>query len=274
MSEIRRCPGHGAFEGEACPTCAKAGERLLDTGQRRRVSKFMSGALRHFPDDVGLSLDAHGWTVADDLVAAVTAKYDWADPEAVAGVIRTDPKGRFERAGERVRAAYGHSVAVDLDAPETPVSGELYHGTAPENVPAIREEGLRPMDRQQVHLSGTAREAREVGRRHTTDPAVFVVDAAGMETDDHRIVRRGEGVYTTDRAPRSTSRSSISARSASKACSRPRRRPRGTRGRAGGPRRRRPGARGWRSSGRVPRAPPRGRRSPVPSGSGGSLRAI
>ena len=225
MTAIRACEDHGYFEGEGdgevedhgCPVCSDAGELALDGTRRRRLSKFTSGALRHFPGDVGLSLDGAGWTPFEDLVAAVERKYDWATREHVAAVVATDPKGRFERAGPasddadadadagrdggRVRAAYGHSVAVALGDTDDPVPDALYHGTAPENVPSIRADGLEPMSRQQVHLSGTVAAAREVGRRHAADPVVFVVDAAAMRGDGHRITRRGEGVYTTDAVP-------------------------------------------------------------------------
>lgn len=201
MSGVRRCPDHGPFEGEACPACGATGDRLISGERRKRLSKFASGALRHFPADAGLELDERGWTDYTDLVEAVVEKYDWAEPEGVAGVIATDPKGRFERSGDRVRAAYGHSVDVDLEPAETLVPDELYHGTAPENVPAIRKQGLKPMDRQRVHLSETVGGAREVGRRRANDPTVFVVDAARMDAESHRIVRRGQGTYTTDRVP-------------------------------------------------------------------------
>ena len=81
----------------------------------------------------------------------------------------------------------------------------LYHGTAPRNVESIRAEGLRPMGRQQVHLSDGVADARAVGARHTdTDgeaPAVFAVDAAGLREAGHDIARRGTATYTTDRVP-------------------------------------------------------------------------
>ncbi|WP_225335466.1 RNA 2'-phosphotransferase [Halomicrobium urmianum] len=212
---IRACDEHGFFDGETCPACGGRGETVLSGERRRRLSKFASGALRHFPDDVGLSLDDAGWTAFDDLAEAVAGKYDWGGSRELAGVIETDPKGRFEwtggaaagsddsqaPAGGRVRAAYGHSVDVDLDAADTPVPDTLYHGTAPRNVDAIREEGLRPMSRQKVHLSGTLAEAREVGSRHADDPIVFAVDAAAMERDGRRVVERGRATYTTDRVP-------------------------------------------------------------------------
>jgi putative RNA 2'-phosphotransferase len=135
------------------------------------------------------------------LVGAVTEKYDWARPEHLEALVATDPKGRFERRGHRIRAAYGHSVDVDLGATDDPVPDTLYHGTAPRNLDAIREEGLRPMDREAVHLSGTIEAARSVGARHAADPVVLVVDAAGLLAEGHEVHKRGRGTYTTDRVP-------------------------------------------------------------------------
>ena len=200
MGEICRCPDHGYIESQSCPVCGAESEQLLSAERRIRLSKFMSGALRHFPADVDLSLDEQGWTAYNDLVEAVLEQYGWAESAHVEVVIATDPKGRFERSGEHVRAAYGHSIDVDLEPAETPVPDELYHGTSSENVAAIHEEGLKPMGRAQVHLSETVESAREVGRRHASDPVVFVVYAAELQKEDG-IAKRGRGIYTTDRVP-------------------------------------------------------------------------
>lgn len=77
----------------------------------------------------------------------------------------------------------------------------LYHGTAPRNLESIRAEGLQPMSRQQVHLSGTRRTARAVGERHTAEPVVLAVDAATMLADGYRIAKPGRETYTTDVVP-------------------------------------------------------------------------
>lgn len=203
MSEpaVRTCPDHGYFAGGSCPVCGAPSRIVLSAERRTRLSKFASGALRHFPGDAGLEPDDGGWVGFDALEGAVREQYDWADREALEGVIATDPKGRFERAEDRARAAYGHSIDVELDVPDTPVPDRLYHGTAPSALGSIRRQGLEPMSRQQVHLSGTVEDAHEVGRRHADDPVVLGIDAAAMERDGHRIVRRGRGVYTTDRVP-------------------------------------------------------------------------
>jgi len=218
-ADVHRCEDHGFFEGAECPRCGGAGERVVEGGRRRQLSKFMSGALRHFPADAGLELDASGWTPLPDLVAAVESKYHWPDRETVAAVLATDPKGRFERdpvtggTPDRVRAAYGHSVDVTIEDDGGPVPDTLFHGTAPRNVGAISEEGLRPMSRQQVHLSASVERARAVGQRHSDDPVVLEVDAAAMERDGHDISRRGEATYTTDAvAPRYLSELSVTER--------------------------------------------------------------
>lgn len=68
---IRFCTDHGYVDGESCPVCDATGHRVLDDERRTRLSKFVSGALRHFPDDAGLSLDGGGWVAYDALVDAV-----------------------------------------------------------------------------------------------------------------------------------------------------------------------------------------------------------
>lgn len=203
---LRRCPDHGYFESggetgaDGCP-CGREGEAALSSERRTRLSKFTSGALRHFPADVGLAPDDRGWVAWDALVAAAGDRYRWADEPALAAVVATDPKGRFERDGDRVRAAYGHSIDVTLEPADAPVPDVLYHGTPRRNAGAIRREGLRPMGRQTVHLSETPATAREVGRRHGAAPVVFAVDAAGLLADGHRVTKRGRETYTVGRVP-------------------------------------------------------------------------
>lgn len=201
MNDVRYCDDHGYFAAESCPVCNRQEKRVIGADQRRQLSGFTSGALRHFPSDVGLDLDSEGWTGFDDLVAVVEQKYQWAGHDTVESVVATDPKGRFEREDNRIRAAYGHSVDIHIDTDDEPVPDTLYHGTAPRNLDAIREEGLQPMSRQQVHLSESIEEAETVGNRYTSDPVVLAVDVEDMVDDDYRIDKRGKTTYTTDRVP-------------------------------------------------------------------------
>jgi putative RNA 2'-phosphotransferase len=200
MSDIFHCDAHGYFDTAECPTCGAAGTHILDESTRTQISKFLSGALRHFPDDAGLELNDAGWTATDAVVDRASEKYG-VDREAVIGIIHTDPNGRFERDGDRVRAAYGHSVAVDLAAGGTPVPDTLYHGTSPDALDSISSEGLKPMSRQYVHLSDSVDDAESVGSRHAADPVILEIDAEAMLADDYTITKRGHAVYTTGHVP-------------------------------------------------------------------------
>lgn len=90
---------------------------------------------------------------------------------------------------------------VTLDPTDATVPDRLYHGTARRNVDSILEEGLRPMGRQQVHLSETVEGARDVGRRHDDDPVVLVVDAAALVEAGFDVEKRGRETYTVAHVP-------------------------------------------------------------------------
>jgi len=201
MSNISQCDIHGYFDGEHCPECEDNWNHILSGSQRKKVSKFISGALRHFPDDVGLELDESGWVEFKILVEVAQRKYDDVDREAIRAIVQTDPKGRFEIDGNLIRAAYGHSVEVDLESGGTPVPDILYHGTAPENVEPIQQDGLQPMTRQQVHLTDSIKEAEGVGKRHSREPTILHVDAEQMINDGKTITKRGKSVYTVESVP-------------------------------------------------------------------------
>ena len=201
MNTIHSCDEHGFFTTEKCPICESPDTHIISSERRMRLSKFMSGALRHFPSDADLELDKRGWTAYEALVESVLKQYSWSTEEQIAGVIATDPKGRYERDAGRVRATYGHSVDVDLEQTDTSVPAQLYHGTAPGNRTAILQEGLKPMSRQAVHLSETEPEARTVGQRHAAEPIILMVDSRSMVNDGHQITKRGRGIFTTDAVP-------------------------------------------------------------------------
>lgn len=199
LAVIRVCSDHGYFDEQQCPVCDTDGREVLSEDRRVQLSKFMSGALRHFPTDVGLSVDSNGWVDREELVTAVLQKYSWADPDHIEAVIATDPKGRFECHGVQIRAAYGHSISVDLDQTEAAIPDRLYHGTAPRNLDTIADDGLKSMNRQLVHLSETPAAAREVGSRHADEPIVLTIDAKGLAEDGVQIDKRGEDTFTVDR---------------------------------------------------------------------------
>jgi hypothetical protein len=90
-------------------------------------------------------------------------------------VIGSD-KQRFELKDSRVRATYGHSFPVDLGLEPVEPPPQLYFETERDLGQSILRIGLRPRDRQYVHLSSSVNEAIAVGKRRDSAPAVIVVD--------------------------------------------------------------------------------------------------
>jgi putative RNA 2'-phosphotransferase len=163
------------------------------------TSRFLSYVLRHAPDTIGLELDAQGWAFVDDLLAKSAAAGRTIDRAMLLTVVETSDKKRFTLSadGRRIRAAQGHSIAVDLGLEPATPPAVLFHGTADRNVESIRAEGLKPGERRKVHLSLDEATARAVGRRHGR-PVVLRVDAARMHADGLPFWRADNGVWLTD----------------------------------------------------------------------------
>lgn len=162
---------------------------------RVRLSKRISYLLRHHPEDGGLDPDPHGRVPLEALAEALRATR-----EQVLEVVERDEKGRFEVAGEMIRAVYGHSFAIEETGEPCAPPQVLYHGTPRRSVDVILREGLRPMARQMVHLTATVAEAREVGLRRDAKPVVLAVDAAGAAASGIEFRRAGE-VYLCPGVP-------------------------------------------------------------------------
>ncbi|WP_196776851.1 RNA 2'-phosphotransferase [Haloechinothrix halophila] len=167
----------------------------------------MSHALRHAPWLYELELDGEGWAPVDQLVDALRAKggaWEAVDGEALADMIESSAKRRFELVGDRIRALYGHSLPGRIERQPATPPDVLYHGTAPETWEAIRVEGLQPIRRQYVHLSVDKETAVAVGKRKSTSPVLLSVAAAAAAAD-------GVEFYMETRQPGSHSRFRLSS---------------------------------------------------------------
>lgn len=175
---------------------------MVDEKATVRISRFLSMVLRHQPDAVGITLDEGGWVDVDVLMAACAAKGRRFSRATLDHVVATNNKQRFSFSadGRRIRANQGHSVEVDLGLAAAAPPDVLYHGTAAATLPAILREGLRPMARQDVHLSADQDTAVRVGARHGR-PVVLEVDAAGLAAAGHTFRVSANGVWLTDRVP-------------------------------------------------------------------------
>ncbi|WP_433546723.1 RNA 2'-phosphotransferase [Streptomyces sp. CA-294286] len=178
----------------------------MDEQRAVKVSKYLSKHLRHQPERIGIILDAHGWVEIDTLLRAF-AEHGFplsrAELDHVVAVndkqrfaVRDDEPGR----GPVIRASQGHTVGVDLALPPAEPPAYLYHGTHPRALSAIRAEGLRPMNRDDVHLSPDRETANRVGARRGR-PVVLSVDAGAMHRAGYVFRVSANGVWLTARVP-------------------------------------------------------------------------
>ncbi|MFI9365722.1 RNA 2'-phosphotransferase [Kitasatospora sp. NPDC053057] len=174
----------------------------MDEKRLVRSSKMLSRILRHEPELVGITLDGSGWVRVEVLLDALAAKGRPLTRAELDHVVATNNKRRFGFSpdGLSIRANQGHTVAVDLGLTAAAPPHVLYHGTADRHLASIFREGLRPMTRQDVHLSADTETATRVGARHGR-PVVLTVNAAAMAAAGHEFRLSENGVWLTDAVP-------------------------------------------------------------------------
>ncbi len=162
----------------------------------RKLSRFLALLLRHRPERFPISMDAEGYAELDAVMKILKGlpNFRWATRADIEAVLALPGRKRFEIVGERIRALYGHSVIRPTYTPVAPPA-VLYHGTAPENLEAIRCEGLRPMQRQYVHLATTPEMARSIALRHTHEPVILRIDAARAHAAGVVFYHPEENIY-------------------------------------------------------------------------------
>ena len=196
---IKRCPQHGLFRGEHCH-CGSSGQVLLDETKTEQLGRLVAGSLRHFPADLGLEMDSHGWVDLAKLGEVVASRHRWADKDLIIALIQSDSKQRYEISGEYVRARYGHSVDVDLDHPVNK-SPLLYYGASEEEADRILEIGIKPASQRYVHLSATAEKAWHVATFRTGNPKVIQVDAAAAQNAGVKMMRVSDDIVISETIP-------------------------------------------------------------------------
>jgi len=142
-----------------------------------RFSRWMAYVLRHNPSRYGLQPDRQGFVVLEEFLRVASRRYPDVAPERLRQLVDAAGSGRFEVSDNRLRARYGHSIAVDPPGPPVEPPLRLYHGTDASRVEEILAEGLCPVDRRMVHVSRTAEEALSIARRKTTQPILIAIDA-------------------------------------------------------------------------------------------------
>ncbi|MFB6346343.1 MAG: RNA 2'-phosphotransferase [bacterium] len=144
----------------------------METG----LSKTLSYFLRHNPNDGNLTVDDQGFVDLDDLLETLRQEgWDLSREELIERIDDPDVE-RFERVESVVRATYGHSIDVEPEYREIEPEFPLFHGTARRAWSSIKQEGIKPMNRQYVHLSRSREEALRVGRRHDNNPVILEIN--------------------------------------------------------------------------------------------------
>lgn len=163
----------------------------------------MSHALRHAPWQYELELDDEGWVLVDQLLEGLhelphfqsVTRHDFEE------VINNSTKSRFELQGDHIRALYGHSVPGKLSKKEGTPPNILYHGTQTRFLTAIRQEGLKPMARQYVHLSIDTTMARTVGSRRGSQTVILQIQAGAAAQHGVKFYEGNAQVWLADFIP-------------------------------------------------------------------------
>ena len=156
-----------------------------------RLSRFLSYLLRHKPKEYPLAIDREGFAPWGEVVDMVQERFYDVTEEQIRAVVSGAEKKRFELCGDKVRATYGHSFPVDLGGAAAIPPAELYFGAARDLAQSMLRSGLKPRDRQYVHLSVTAEEAESVARRHDPSPAIIIIDAQAAHSEGIQFYRSG-----------------------------------------------------------------------------------
>lgn len=171
----------------------KISEKELST-----ISRFLSFALRHGPEKIGIQLDANGWARIEDLVKQSNRCGRRLSPELIRRVVAACDKQRFAISsdGLYIRANQGHSIAA-IDVGLAPVEPPelLFHGTAQRFVASIMATGINKRSRNHVHLSADEATAVHVGLHHGK-PVILQILAQAMQAESHTFPRSSFNLLT------------------------------------------------------------------------------
>lgn len=168
-----------------------------------KISKYLSLILRHKPEELGIQLNDNGWTDIEILLDKINNNTDFNITfRLLKEVVDNNDKKRFDISedGKKIRANQGLSVDIDLELIEAIPPRYLYHGTADRFVPSIREEGLKKMSRQYVHLSDNIESAETIGRRYGK-VNILIIDTQAMRQDGYKFYQSKNSIWLIDFVP-------------------------------------------------------------------------
>ena len=166
-----------------------------------KLSKEISFALRHAPQEYGLKLDEEGYVGIEELLSAINAGGDYNPPATLNDIIEMinlSEKKRHEINDGKIRALYGHTVPERIIKKEGTPPDVLFHGTSHKAIDRIMNEGLKPMKRNYVHLSADIDTAIRVGKRRDENPIILQIDVESAQRDGIKFFVGNDKVWLCD----------------------------------------------------------------------------
>jgi putative RNA 2'-phosphotransferase len=193
----RSASGHG---GEGSTRKAQPKSTLDAPVADTQISRFLSYALRHEPESVGLTMDRAGWVEVDDLIEGARTQGISLSLNRLERLIERDEEGWFSLSNDktRIRAKHRHSVQVDIAPTGVEPPELLYLGAAAQQAQTILGKGL-PSAGQPIRLAGEPHRALRLGARHE-DPVVLEVLARSMVDSGYSFQQSADG-WLTDEIP-------------------------------------------------------------------------
>ena len=169
----------------------------------KKLSKLLSYILRHHPEKFNLALEPNGWVDIEILISILRKKPRWSrlTVSDIEKVMELSDKIRYEIKDNKIRAAYGHSIPVEISNPLTIPPEYLYHGTTKTAAEIIKIEGLKSCERLYVHLSQEKEIALKVGKRRDDNPVLIKVMAAKAFNDKIAFYKSSDGIWLSDDIP-------------------------------------------------------------------------
>ena len=163
-----------------------------------KISKRLSFLLRHCRSPQYIDLNG-GWAEVEDVISQLHI-----NRKTLEQIVVNDEKQRFsfDDTKTKIRANNGHSISgVTIETLKKEPPEILYHGTATRFLESILTDGLKPMNRIYVQLSGDYETSYKVGSRHG-DSVVVEIRALDFVKDGGNILLSPNGVWQADYIPK------------------------------------------------------------------------
>lgn len=168
------------------------------------LSKEVSYALRHAPWEYELELDEEGFVPVRQLLYALNEPHKYEHFLTVSDLermISNSDKKRHEIVDGKIRALYGHSVPMFIKKEAGIPPKTLYHGTKSDALESIMKDGLKPMQRQYVHMSVDTDTAVAVASRRFGDNVILVIDTESAVKDGIQFFIGNDKVWLANEVP-------------------------------------------------------------------------